>query len=131
MRPHSNRKTPMKTAEYPQIGQVLPFIRHLNGVNQKGTGIILAIALDPNKRPIVHMEVNAEGDGLKLGEKINVDLKALEPTPEYEAAFIAAHKAIADIAEEGNGKVRELVTGYNQRVEEALSGVLGDPITFG
>lgn len=120
----------MKTASYPQIGSKVSFVRQgADGQPVEGTGLIIAVVLDPAKRLMVHLEteeLNEHGGKVRH----NVHLNCLEPSDEFKASFKASLDAIAAIGEEGNGKSREIVAEYNQRVDAAYSEVLGAAVVF-
>lgn len=120
----------MQTASYPKIGSKVSFIRQgENGQAVEGTGTIQAVVLDPSKRLMVHLESDAVGaEGQKL--RHNVHVNCLEPSDDFKAEFESSLKAIAAIGEEGNGKAKEIVAEYNQRVDAAYNAVLGEAVLF-
>lgn len=120
----------MKTATYPEIGVRFNFVRQGVGSGMvEGSGIVQGIILDPSKRLMVHLEtdeVNEQGQKIRR----NVHVTCLDPSDDFKAKFKAALEAVEAIGEEGNGKVKEIVAEYNQRVDEANAPVLGDPVVF-
>lgn len=120
----------MKTASYPAIGQRVTFVRQgQNGEVVEGSGLIEGIILDPSKRLMVHLETTEKnGDGASI--RRNVHVTCLNPSDDFKAQFKAAQELVQSLGDEGNGKVKEIVAGYNQRVDEAQEPVLGGVVLF-
>lgn len=108
------------------IGTKVTYVRQ-NALEdpERGSGTILGYSIDANKRQTAHIEKHTENK-----EKINVDVKALNPSEKYLKDFAQAIKAIKEISEEGNGKVQEIVLKYNRLVDEIFDEVLSKPIKF-
>lgn len=121
----------MKTSTYPTIGQKLSFIRqNLNNKENpihQGVGIVCALSMDTHKRLVATM-LTMKDNGSGESEKVNVDLQCLNPSEEFVANFAATTQAVQNLQSEGNGKAAEVVAEYNQLIQSAYSGVLGEPV---
>ncbi len=115
---------------YPSIGSTVKYVRQNQlGAAETGSGIVLGITLDANNRPMAHIEIPIK---LPTGqnEKINVDIACLNPMDGFVEQFAVAMKEIQKLSEEGNGKVQEIVSEYNKRVEDLFTIVLGVPVVL-
>lgn len=117
----------LRTTAYPEIGQSVTFLKE--NINERaveeGSGVILSICLDANKRLMAHVLVDNTEKPDGNSEKINVDVQLLNPTPEKKQAFQSAVEDVKSIVDEGNGKIQELVEEYNRRTQERYDEVLG------
>lgn len=117
----------MKTATYPAIGQKVEYVRQgADGEIETGKARILALTLDPDKRLVAHLDKEA----MEGSEKFNVDVGCLNPSNGFIERFTAATKMVLELSGEGNGKVQEIVAEYNEKVNQAYTGVLGKPLIF-
>lgn len=113
--------------EYPKIGSVVGYVRtDQKGETEVGFGRVLAICMDEGKRLMVHLDPEA----VEGGQKFNVDMSCLNPSPEFVEKFTLAIDAVKEISEEGNAKVQALVTIYNDRVDFVRNEIFGSPVDF-
>ena len=109
---------------YPTMGTKVSYIRENKlGAPESGTGIVLGIAVDATKRVTAHLEING-------GEKINVDLLAINPSDEYITKFAEAIKEVKAIGEMGNGEIKVIVDKFNGMVDSVYDTVFGGKVTL-
>lgn len=116
----------MPYTNYPIIGTKVTYIRQNQlGEAERGSGTVLGIGLDANKRITAHLELDNDKK-----DKVNVDTACLNPSEDFIQDFAIAIKKIEVITKEGNSKVQELVELYNKQVEKCYDNVLGKPVVF-
>lgn len=121
--------------EYPQLGQEVAYVRYAGkdeGFVER-TGIVMAIALDHQSREVVNIleRIGSVEPDDKTQERVNVDLRAINPSDEYVSAYKIAVEAELSYAKEGNDKVQEVVAEYNKLIDSATAGVYGEPVKIG
>ena len=115
---------------YPQMGSTIKYIRqNVNSEIETGSGVVVGLALDPNKRLIVHIEKPLITPGAPA-DRINVDLLGLNPTRDYIELYTNKMKEIKTLSNEGNDKMKRIMDQYNGLVEDLYSTILGQPIEF-
>ncbi len=116
---------------YPAIGTTVKYVRqNASGSAETGSGVILGMALDVNRRLTVHIELPlVREDGSK--ERVNIDRLGLNPSLEFVSLYAATIKEIKAVSDEGNGKAKEVVADYNKRVDDLYAKILGEPIVIG
>ena len=121
----------MRKQEYPAIGSKVSFIRQDHNLNVvAGTGMILAICMDAEKRLCAHIQPDnmiPDADAERPA-KINVDLACLNPSPEFVELFNKRSEEVKALTAEGNGKARDIVAEYNQRIDAIKNDLLGSAI---
>lgn len=123
----------MISATYPKIGSRARFIRlsPRDQMPEQGEGLIIAHVLDPSKRlmcvlhaALPNPDKNVEGN---IVQNVNIDVRAIDPSPEYIKLFIEGAEKVKLLTDEGNGKAIEIVSKYNKMVEEVYDAFLGKP----
>ena len=113
----------MNTAEYPQIGTSVSYLRaDDDGQVHQGNGIVQAVFLDPNKR--IQAQVR-DGE-----EAWNVDLFCINPNDDTRKAYAKLIKEVQGLTDEGNKLVQKTVSEYNDKVKAAYDAVIGEPVSF-
>ena len=107
---------------YPKLGEAVTFARATEkGEVFTGSGTVQAIFIgNPDRRAMVQVK---EG-----GNAWNVDAAMINYTPEKLEEYRAAVAEVQSLTDEGNGKVREIIEDYNQRVAAVYVRVLGELI---
>lgn len=118
----------MKTATYPALGSKVSYVRY----NEKqeldqGEAFVIAISLNHDKRI---MTLLTKEPGNHQAPKFNVDINLLNPSAEAVEKFVTNTNTIKALSEEGNGKVKELVAEYNQKVDAQYAEILSVPVSF-
>ena len=107
-----------------KLGQRVKFVRNKGGEIVQGEGAIVAFSLDHTRREVAT---------IKRGNDIfNVDISALEPSPEYVAQFTAMCAEVERLVDEGNKKAQDthqaVIADYNNQVETVQSPILAPVI---
>ncbi len=105
----------------PALGSVVSYARaDQNGAIHQGQGVVLALFLNPDKRPMVQVR-----DGQNAW---NCDLVTINATPEQVEAYGLAIGQVQALTVEGNDLVKATVSDYNARVQEIYDNALGKPL---
>jgi mevalonate kinase len=111
----------MYTAEYPEIGKSVKYLRADDKGNIfRGFGIVRAIFLDPNDR--VQVQVR-DGDNAW-----NIDFFCINPTDETLQEYQEMIADVQRLTDEGNALVKEIVEKYNDLVKQAYDVIIGEPV---
>lgn len=113
----------MTIEKYPEIGSNVSYLRADDKGNiHKGTGIIRAIFLSPDKR--LQAQVR-DGDAAW-----NVDFFCINPDDHVHAAYAKMIADVQELTDEGNKLVRETVSSYNDKVKQVYDAVIGEPVDY-
>ena len=120
----------MILAEYPKIGSTVNFVCH--GEDDEpvlGSGIVLAIVLDPSKRIMATLETDEDVEHSRKRRR-NVYLSCLEPTESFIRDFKQVAQSVRELSDNGNKQSAEIVERFNKMIDEAQSVVLGASVVF-
>lgn len=105
-----------------ELGTKVDYIRQDTEKQElvKSEGIIKGIFLSPENRVLVNIK---DGDS-----SYNVDYNAVNYTEEFENVYNDVLIKVKKVSKEGNDKVQELVSEYNDLVDEMYNTILGEPV---
>lgn len=108
------------------LGSAVEYIRQDKanlGEVLTGQGYVRQIALDHQGRRVVGIFDSSQPEA---GRVFNVDVLAVNPTPEFKAKFQELVKGIAALQDEGNKAIAALASDYNAKIETLTDTVLGE-----
>ena len=110
------------THKYPTLGDRVTFIRaNQDGHTFTGEGVVIALFLNPDKRPMAQVKATDN-------QVWNVDLITINYTPETLEAYKSLVTEVQAMTDEGNNLVKSTIDDYNGRVGAAYAAVLGEPL---
>lgn len=103
------------------LGKAVRYVRHNGAEVSEGHGVVQALFLDPSKRVGVRM-ADAKGN------QFNVELAALNPTPEFVEQFRAGMQNVLDTSKTYNDRSQVEVEEGNRLVEDIYTSFIGAPV---
>ena len=110
------------------IGNFVHYVRQLaSGEFSQGWGFVKAVSVNPDNRPIVLIH---DAEQPEQSNTFNVDLLAVNATPEFRAEYKAMMVDVQRIADEANALIAKTAADANAQIAIRKTEVLGQAIEF-
>lgn len=108
------------------LGDSVNYIRQRGGAVLEGQGVVRGLVLDHTGRRVAAIHDSSQPRG---HEVFNVDVLAVNPSPEFKAKFRELVAKIMALSEEGNKAAAAAVEKYNAQIDAAYNALLGEPLS--
>lgn len=110
------------------IGNFVHYVRQLpSGEFSQGWGFVKAVSVNPDNRPIVLIH---DAEQPEQSNTFNVDMCAVDATPEFIDQYKTMMRDIVLIADEANKHIAETAEKANAEIAVRKTELMGEAIEF-